>query len=305
MFEDEDESPDEIDVDGGLGLEAEILAIEKVSLEEVLVEVGSKVSGSSIVSVLEVNDENSAKELVEVSSAKSLVDVTVVAELRVDVADGDWGLLLAAEPESNDDVGLGRAESLDGVADVLLSTSGNELLDVLVGDRVSRPIVSKELEDNRDNGAIDVEVDLVAKVLEMVDSLPDDALADDVTSPSKLVVKEVEEAARSVRSLDDNVDVDEEISGDSPSVVVGSSVVETEVELVRSVSGFTVKVSLEEVKDSVKTSNDEDLVDTSELLDDVKETPTSEEVAGGVNESVEVDVVDDASDDAKDDGGSA
>lgn len=156
MLEDEDESSGEIDINDGLGPEAEMLVAVKVSLEEVLVELGSKVSGSSVVAVLEINDENSAEELVEVSFSESLVDAIVVAELGGDVSDGDCELLLVVDSESNEGVGLGRAESLDDVTDVLLSTPDKKLLDVLVGDSVSRPIVSRELEDNRDDEEIGV-----------------------------------------------------------------------------------------------------------------------------------------------------
>ncbi|KXH25424.1 hypothetical protein CNYM01_02693 [Colletotrichum nymphaeae SA-01] len=156
VLEDEDESSGEIDINDGLGPEAEMLVAVKVSLEEVLVELGSKVSGSSVVAVLEINDENSAEELVEVSFSESLVDAIVVAELGGDVSDGDCELLLVVDSESNEGVGLGRAESLDDVTDVLLSTPDKKLLDVLVGDSVSRPIVSRELEDNRDDEEIGV-----------------------------------------------------------------------------------------------------------------------------------------------------
>ncbi|KAI3535190.1 hypothetical protein CSPX01_11560 [Colletotrichum filicis] len=136
------------------------------------------VDSSSVVAVLEINDETAAEELVKVSFAESLVDMIVVAGLGVDVADGDCELLLFVDSESNEDVGLRRAESLSEITDVLLSTPGKVLLDVLVGDKVSRPIVSKELEDNRDDEGIDVGVNSVTKVL---DSSPDDALADDVS----------------------------------------------------------------------------------------------------------------------------
>ncbi|KXH30039.1 hypothetical protein CSIM01_00753 [Colletotrichum simmondsii] len=156
-LEDEDESSGDIEINDVLGPEAEMLVAVKISLEKVLVELGSKVSGSSVVAVIEVEDENSAEELVEVSFSESLVDAIVVAALGVDVSDGDCELLLVVDSESNEDVGLRRAESLDEITDVLLSTPDKKLLDVIVGDSVSRPIVSKELEYNRDDEEIGVE----------------------------------------------------------------------------------------------------------------------------------------------------
>ncbi|KAK1475818.1 hypothetical protein CTAM01_15635 [Colletotrichum tamarilloi] len=179
---DADETPDELvnsNVEElvSVAVIADTIDVD-IPLEEGLAEREIRVSGSSVVAVLEINDETAAEELVKVSFAESLVDMIVVAGLGVDVADGDCELLLVVDSESNEDVGLRRAESLSEITDVLLSTPGKVLLDVLVGDKVSRPIVSKELEDNRDDGGIDVGVNSVTKVL---DSSPDDALADDVS----------------------------------------------------------------------------------------------------------------------------
>ncbi|KAK1656204.1 hypothetical protein BDP81DRAFT_389027 [Colletotrichum phormii] len=303
---DKDEPSEELDIDGGLGSEVEMLDTEELSLVEVPVDVGSTVSGSTVVAMLEDSDEEPAEELVEVPSTESLVDVTVVAELGVSVADGVCGSLLVVELESDEDVGVNREESLDEVAEALFSTPDDEMLDV--GDSVSRPIVSEELEDSKDDEVIVVEVDSVIKVLEVADSAFNEVLVDDCW-PSELVIDKVVVAAESAKSLDED-DVAPEIS---LLEVVGSSVVDSDVELDSNVSGLTAILTLEDVEDSVEASSDEETAERSELLDDEEGDSASEEideieVTEEVIESREfedVDGVGDISDVAALDGGSA
>ncbi|KXH62964.1 hypothetical protein CSAL01_03914 [Colletotrichum salicis] len=268
---DEDELLEEIDVDRGLGSEVETLDTGELPLVEVPLDVGSNVSGSIVVAVVEDSDEEPDEELVEVSSTESLIDVTVVAELRVSVADGVCGSLLVVELEPDEDVGVKVVESLDEITEALLSTPDDEMLDV--GDSVSRPIVSEELVDSKDDEVIGVEVDSVIKVLETADSTLNEVLVDDCW-PSELVIDKVVVAAESFKSLDE----DDVAPERSLLEVVGSSVVDSDVELGSNVLGLTVILTLEDVEDSVEAASDEEIADRSELLDDEEDNSASKEI---------------------------